>query len=344
MRRYFLCLFCSSFLLAGRIAIEANAQAAKAQAHVAAAKATASEPGLYDLTPTFNLLCTERKPRQQGPPAASGPANTANRRIPERSEWYVEPVRVFDNLYNVGTSYYVWAVTTSDGIILLNSGRDYAAEAVIEGFQKMGLDPASVKYVIIHNADPAHYGAAKLFQDRYHSRVMLSEGDWNVIAKTPEVPGRLKPLKDKDMVVTDGQKLTLGDTTLTLYVTPGNTPGTLSTVVPLKEGNERHLGLLIGGRDWDAVEQGVVYFPTEEEAIKTWISSANRLRDIVAKANVDVFLSVRSLYDQEAGKARVLKLRKPGDHHPYVNKNALDRYLTIISKCMDAQLAWRTSR
>ena len=204
----------------------------------------------------------------------------------------------------------------------------------------MGLDPANVKYVIIHNADPAHYGAAKLFQDRYHSRIMLSEGDWNVIAKTPEVPDRLKPRKD--IVVTDGQKLTLGDTTLTLYVTPGNTPGTLSTLVPLKDGSQRHLGLLIGGRDWDATEQGVVYFSTEEEAIKTWIASANRLRDIVAKANVDVFLSVRSLYDQETEKARVLKLRKPGDYHPYVNKNALDRYLTIISECMDAQSAWRT--
>jgi hypothetical protein len=72
--------------------------------------------------------------------------------------------------------------------------------------------------------------------------------------------------------------------------------------------------------------------------------SANRLRDIVAKANVDVFLSVRSLYDQEAEKARVLKLRKPGDPHPYVNKNAVGRYVSVIGECMNAQLAWRTKQ
>ena len=339
MRRHLVCLFCSSFLLAGWITIEANAQAAKAQAHVAAAKAAASEPGLYDLTPTFKLLCTERKPTEQGPPAAAAPANS-DRRIPARSEWYVEPVKVFDNLFNVGTSYYVWAVTTSDGIILLNSGRDFAAEAVVEGLQKMGLDPANVKYIIIHAPNEEHYGAAKLFQERYHSRIMLSEADWNVIAKTSVVPERLKPRKD--IVVKDGQKLTLGDTTLTLYITPGNTPGTVSTLVPLKDGNQRHFGLLIGGRNWDSVEQGVAYFSSDEEAMRTWKASVNRLRDIAAKANVDVFLSVRSLYDQEAEKARALKLRKPGDHHPYVNKNALDRYLSIISECMDAQLAWRT--
>ena len=260
-------LFCGTPLLAGWTAIEINAQAVRAEAHVAAARAAASEPGLYDLTPTFELLCTEREPTVQEPTPAARPANRANPRVPDRSEWYVEPVQVFDNLFNVGTVFHVWAVTTSDGIILLNSGRDYAAEAVVEGLEQMGLDPANVKYVIIHTPDVRHYGAAKLFQDRYNSRIMLSEADWNVIEATPEVPERLKPRRD--LVVADGQTLTLGGTTLTLYVTPGNSPGTLSTLVPLREGTRRHVGLLIGGRDWDSVEQGVVYFSSDEEALRT---------------------------------------------------------------------------
>ena len=64
-----------------------------------------------------------------------------------------------------------------------------------------------------------------------------SEADWNLIEKTSLYPAELKP--KKDMVVKDGQKLTLGDTTLTFYITPGNTAGTLSTIVPLKDGNQR---------------------------------------------------------------------------------------------------------
>src|SRR5690242_6087455 len=102
MRRHFLYVFCSTVLLAGWITTEANAQASKAEEHVAAAKAIASEPGLYDLTPTFNLLCKERKPLPQQEAAAS-PANPRVPRVPERSQWYVDPVKVFDNLYNVGT-------------------------------------------------------------------------------------------------------------------------------------------------------------------------------------------------------------------------------------------------
>jgi metallo-beta-lactamase class B len=333
-------VFCMTFLLAGFIAHDADAQAAKAEQHVATARnIAAAEKGLNDFTPTFNLLCVERKPQPQQVAAAS-PANPRERRAPERSQWYVEPVKVFDNLYNVGTEWYVWAVNTSQGVILLNAGRDYAADAVPEGLQKMGLDPANVKYIILHNADPANYGAAKLFQDRYKTRILTSEADWNIIAKSNDAPEQIKPRKD--MVVTDGQKLTLGDTTLTIYITPGNDSGTLSTLVPVRDGNRRHTALLVGGRDWDVAEQGVVYFPSEEVAIKTWIASANRLRDIAAKANADVFLSVRGLYDQEKQKASALKTRKPGDAHPYVSKTAIDRYLHVISECQNAQLAWRT--
>ena len=37
------------------------------------------------------------------------------------------------------------------------------------------------------------------------------------------------------MVATDGMKLTLGDTTLTMYLTPGHTLGTISTLIPVKD-------------------------------------------------------------------------------------------------------------
>ena len=139
MKGYLLFLVCSISLFGGSIAIDANAQAKSADAHVAAAKTAAAEPGLFDLTPTFSLLCDESRARQQSAPRGGQRAAPAAPRVPERSEWYVEPVKVFDNLYSVGTSYYVWAATTSGGIILLNAGKEYAADAVPEGLQKMGL-------------------------------------------------------------------------------------------------------------------------------------------------------------------------------------------------------------
>ena len=337
MRRYGRHIFLSVFLLAAGPATRANAQSA--EAHVAAARAAASESGLHDFGGTFTAVCAEREPGTQGLPTPGEPADFDDRPIPERSEWYVEPVKVFDNLYNVGTRFHVWAVTTSEGIILLNSGKDYSMEGVVEGLQNMGLDPADVKYVIILAPHDLHYGAAKLFQDRYGSRILLSEADWNIIERTEYVPARLKPRKD--MVVTDGQKLTLGDTTLTLQATPGHGPDSLSILVPLKDGNQRHLGALIGGRDWNFLEEGLNYFSSEDEAITTWKASTSRFRDIATEAGADVLLVTRSHHDQTDAKVRALRARQPGDPHPYVDGNAVRRYLTVISECMDAQLAWR---
>ena len=51
--------------------------------------------------------------------------------------------------------------------------------------------------------------------------------DWDLVAQN-----KTTPIPKKDMVAADAQKVTLGDTTLTLYATPGHTAGTFSVVIP----------------------------------------------------------------------------------------------------------------
>jgi metallo-beta-lactamase class B len=100
---------------------QTGAQAPAVAAHVAAAKAAAGS----DFTGVFNTTCPVATgpvspPRQPGGAARppSGP--------PDRATWHAEPVKVFDNLYFLGqTEYSVWAVTTSAGIILIDTIFDY---------------------------------------------------------------------------------------------------------------------------------------------------------------------------------------------------------------------------
>ena len=74
-----------------------------------------------------------------------------------------------------------------------------------------------------------HFGGAKFLQDHYGTHVYMSAEDWDVL-------DRLNGTKPKrDLVATDGQKFTLGDTTVTMYFTPGHTPGHHSLLVKLKE-------------------------------------------------------------------------------------------------------------
>jgi len=86
------------------------------EAHVAAAKAAAGQ----EHTAVFNNLCAAPAPVAQ-PAQAQQPA-AQPQGPPPRSQWHVEPAKVFDNLYYLGQSEYsAWAVTTSDGIIVVDA-------------------------------------------------------------------------------------------------------------------------------------------------------------------------------------------------------------------------------
>ena len=64
----------------------------------------------------------------------------------------------------------------------------------------------------------------------------MSAADWELVANT----AGSWPKPTRDMVATDGQRLTLGDTTVTMYLTPGHTLGTVSTMIPVKDGGKPH--------------------------------------------------------------------------------------------------------
>ncbi len=74
----------------------------------------------------------------------------------------------------------------------------------------------------------------------------MSQTDYDLLAKD-NTPADLKPMKD--MVAKDGEKLTLGDTTVTMYSTPTSTPGNLSLIFPVKRGRPtgRHMAGMLGG-------------------------------------------------------------------------------------------------
>jgi metallo-beta-lactamase class B len=289
--------------------------------HVAAAAAAAGKAHAALLN-----LC-EAAP---APPASEGP--------PERSRWHTEPVKVFDNLYFVGqTEYSAWAVTTSAGIILIDTIFDYSVEdEVVGGLKKLGLDPAMIKYAIVSHGHFDHSGGAKYLQEHFGTRIILSAADWDLLERgSPTRPKR-------DLVATDGQKLTLGDTTLTLYLTPGHTLGTISTLIPVKDGGTPHLVAEWGGTGFNWIRNRAGYITPDRPDrfwFETYSRSAERFRGIVAEAGADALIANHTRLDGSKTKLPALAKRRPGDPHPYVIGNdSVKRYLTVADECAKAGL------
>jgi metallo-beta-lactamase class B len=145
------------------------------------------------------------------------------------------------------------------------------------------------------------------------------------------------PKPKRDIVVTDGQRLTLGDTTVTLYLTPGHTLGTVSTLVPVKDGGTQHLAASWGGTGFNWTTNPAGYITPERPArfwFDTYIASAQRYRDIVAKAGADVLIANHTIFDGTKTKVPQLASRKPSDRHPYViGKESVLGYLTVAEQC-----------
>src|SRR4026209_1091452 len=102
-------------------------------------------------------------------------------RAPARETWYAEPARVFDNLYFVGGKVHsAWALTTSEGIILIDTIFPYnSEELIVGGLRKLGLDPTTIKYVIVTHGHGDHIGGAEMLQTRYGARIVMGGPDWD---------------------------------------------------------------------------------------------------------------------------------------------------------------------
>ena len=250
-----------------------------------------------------------------------------------RPDWYAEPVRVFDNLYYVGqTEYSAWAVTTSEGIIIIDPIFDYSVQAEIdEGLTKLGLDPADIRYVIVSHGHSDHAGGARYLQDKFGARVILAAADWDLLERT----GGDWPKPRRDIEAADGYELRLGDTTLRLYSTPGHTPGTISTLIPVRDGVRTHMAALWGGTAFNFMGRG-----EETRWFREYIASAERFGRIAAEAGADVILSNHTRYDGSTTKIPALARRRAGDPHPYViGPESIARYLTVAAECAKAGLA-----
>jgi metallo-beta-lactamase class B len=289
-----------------------------ADAHLAAAKAAAG----FDFTGTLARICVAP---QTGPGADVRPAPP-----PERATWFTEPARVFDNLYFVGTKIHSsWALTTSEGIILIDTLYDYASEeAIVGGLKKLGLDPASVKYVIITHAHGDHVGGAKLMQDRFGSRIVMGGPDWDAIEKSANQYPNGKP--KRDIVATDGGKVTLGDTAVTLALTPGHTPGTVSMFFQVKDGGRPLTVAYSGGTAFNFVND-VPHFDT-------YIASQRKMSELAGSLNATVLMSNHSEFDNAVTKIKLIAARKVGEPHPFeIGRDAVLRYFKVMDEC--AQVA-----
>jgi metallo-beta-lactamase class B len=239
----------------------------------------------------------------------------------------MEPKKAFDDTYWLGSlSTSSWVLTSNDGYILYDTQRVYDAEDVlIGGLRKLGLDPAKVKYVIVSHAHEGEVGGAYLFQSRYGAHVVMN--DWDMVEAS--VNGFPKGKPKRDIVATDGMKITVGNRTVTLYRTPGHTPGTISSIFQVRDNGKPLTVVYSGGTEFN--------FPNDVPHFDQYLASERRLASLAAAAGATIVLNNQSQFNGAATGLRTLQDRHPGEPHPLdVGTEAVARYFKIEDECAQA--------
>ncbi|MDE0003704.1 MAG: MBL fold metallo-hydrolase [Rhodospirillaceae bacterium] len=246
----------------------------------------------------------------------------------------IEPVRIFDNVYAIGrTSTVVYVIATNEGLMLIDSGyADQVDSVLLPGMAQLGLEPQDIRYVVVLHGHADHYGGSAHLQQRFGARVVASEADWALMEVTDPDSGRPTP-PVRDVVAIEGEPLRLGDGMVTPFLVPGHTPGAISVVFPVRDAEDTHTAAVFGGT--------ALVVPLLGDAMPQYLESIDRFAEIATEMGVNVLLQNHPLFDGMHEKLERLKVRGPGDPHPFV-LDALDsygRFMTTLAYCSRAQVA-----
>jgi metallo-beta-lactamase class B len=252
---------------------------------------------------------------------------------PARDTWYAEPARVFDNLYFVGGKLHsAWAITTKEGIILIDTIFPYnSEELIVGGMKKLGLNPADIKYLLISHAHGDHIGGAEMIQSRYKARVVMGAPDWDSIARYPNRFTTMAPTRD--IVATDGMAIALGETIVNVWLTPGHTPGTISYTFTVRDRGRPVNVAYSGGTAFNFVNNTPV---PGIRNFENYITSQQRMAGHAKAAGATVLISNHSEFDNAVNKNRMLAGRGDGPHPYEIGADWVQRYFQVLQGCARA--------
>jgi metallo-beta-lactamase class B len=257
----------------------------------------------------------------------------------------IEPTRIFDNVYAIGNQGTVaYVISTSDGLLMIDSlSPDQTETQLLPGFQKLGLDPAKVRIIVVGHGHADHFGGTPYFQEHYGSKVYIAAADWDLMEHPPagragDKGGKKGPppaLPKHDQVIVEGQPIVLGDIRIMPVAVPGHTPGSMGFIFPVKDNGKTHMAAMYAGT---ILTPGIV----SDEGLQTYSKSVAHFKEETTKAKVEVELQNHPLMDPIEPKLQKLKERKKGEPNPFVTGQAnYQKFLDVMSACTEVNIARR---
>ena len=248
----------------------------------------------------------------------------------------IEPFQIIGNIYYVGTDgLAVYLIKTSEGLILVDTALAQSTGLIEDSIDKLGFKIADIKLMLNTYGHLDHTGGFAQIKQETGAQLVVGARDKPLLEggyyPGDETNANLKfPAVKVDRTVAEGDRVTLGDTTLTARSMPGHSPGCTSWEMAVIDNND---------------VRNVLFFCSGTVALNRLVGSPTHAgivddyRATFAKAkamNVDVLLAPHpEMYGMQQKRAQM----KEGAPNPFVKPGELAAYVSTLEKDFDKQLA-----
>ncbi|GLT19601.1 hypothetical protein GCM10007938_33830 [Vibrio zhanjiangensis] len=252
--------------------------------------------------------------------------------IPEKTDQngYVEPFKMFDDLYYVGDKWVSsYLITTSEGLVLIDTLDSPYGRWIPNSIEKLGFNPKHLRYIIITHGHSDHVGGAEYIQRHFDAEVIMSSIDFrlaNFTAKNSKGDNRFLAPKVKTFA-NDGDTLVVGNKQFTFYSTPGHTRGALSIKFNVTHQGETHKAFIVGGNGTNF---------TGMELAQQYVNSVKKIRTLSnTQPQVEVNLAshphLAQIFERHAKKSQ--------QSNPFVDPQGFQAFLDVLEERGSKKLA-----
>ena len=147
------------------------------------------------------------------------------------------PHKIIGNIYYVGTRTLTsFLVVTPQGAILINSTYERNVPVIQKSVEQLGFKFSDIKIVLGNHAHGDHQEGDALVQQLTGAQVMAMAEDVPAL-QAMKPGGKAHPI---DRILHDGDRVTLGGTTLVAHLTPGHTRGATTWTMKAQDGGKTY--------------------------------------------------------------------------------------------------------
>jgi metallo-beta-lactamase class B len=250
------------------------------------------------------------------------------------------PVKMFGNLYFVGTKpASTHIVDTGEGLIVFDTGYQHSLYVVIDNIYRMGLKVENIKYIFLTHGHIDHLGGARALRDLSGAKIALGKADRLYangqldLSYAKELNMSFKETFEPDILLEDGDEITLGNTTVRAVATPGHTPGAMSFFFDVTDGKETFRAGLHGGMGINTMcKEFLDKYNLPYSLRDDFVKSMYRLNE----EKVDIFLGNHMQHNKTESKAKLLQ---EGNKYAYVDASEWQPYNLWCIENLNAMIA-----